>query len=88
VNSCVIDAAASRNRVRLKDGRFVGPPDNHDGGCFAGLEFEIVRVHPIRHDRAKEHGAFATPNGQPRQYQDAPASAGVKATPLRLDIVT
>jgi transposase InsO family protein len=43
----------------------------------------IVRVHPIRHDRAKEHGAFATPNGRPRHRQDAPAGVGVKATPLR-----
>jgi len=44
----------------------------------------IVRVHPIRHDRAKEHGAFATPNGRPRrQHHDAPAAAGVKAKPLR-----
>ena len=34
---------------------------------------QIVRVHPIRHDRAKEHGAFATPNGRPRHRQDAPA---------------
>jgi hypothetical protein len=25
----------------------------------------VVRVHPIRHDRAKEHGAFATPTGDP-----------------------
>ena len=44
---------------------------------------QIVRVHPIRHDRSKEHGAFATPNGRPRHRQDAPAGAGVKATPLR-----
>lgn len=44
----------------------------------------IVRVHPIRHDRAKEHGAFATPNGRPRKpRQDAPDGAGVKAKPLR-----
>jgi hypothetical protein len=46
------------------------------------IDGRIVRVHPIRHDRAKEHGAFATPNGRPRQPQDAPAGAGVKATPL------
>jgi transposase InsO family protein len=26
----------------------------------------IIRVHQIRHDRTKEHGAFATPNGRPR----------------------
>jgi hypothetical protein len=44
---------------------------------------QIVRVHPIRHDRAKEHGAFATPNGRPRHRQDALAGAGVKAKPLR-----
>ena len=44
---------------------------------------QIVRLHPIRHDRTKEHGAFATPNGRPRHRQDAPAGAGVKATPLR-----
>ena len=44
---------------------------------------QIVRVHPIRHDRSKEHGAFATPNGRPRHRQDAPAGPGVKATPLR-----
>jgi hypothetical protein len=47
------------------------------------IDGQIVRVHPIRHDRAKEHGAFATPNGRPRHRQDAPAGTGVKATPLR-----
>jgi hypothetical protein len=26
----------------------------------------IIRVHQIRHDRTKEHGAFATPKGRPR----------------------
>jgi transposase InsO family protein len=53
------------------------------GSVQLSCDGHIVRVHPIRHDRAKEHGAFATPNGRPRQYQDAPAGAGVKATPLR-----
>jgi len=44
----------------------------------------IVRTHAIRHDRAKEHGAFATPHGRPRKpRQDAPDGAAVKATPLR-----
>ncbi|HEV8063308.1 MAG TPA: hypothetical protein VGP46_00695 [Acidimicrobiales bacterium] len=27
----------------------------------------LLKVHPIRHDRSKEHGAFATPNGRPRE---------------------
>jgi hypothetical protein len=28
---------------------------------------KVIRVHVIRHDRSKEHGAFATPNGPPRK---------------------
>jgi transposase InsO family protein len=45
---------------------------------------EIVRTHAIRHDRAKEHGAYATPHGRPRKpRQDAPDRAGVKARPRR-----
>ncbi len=27
----------------------------------------VIRVHQIRHDRSKEHGAFATPKGRPRK---------------------
>jgi hypothetical protein len=53
------------------------------GSVQLSIDGHIVRVHPIRHDRAKEHGAFATPNGRPRPRQDAPAGVGVKATPLR-----
>jgi transposase InsO family protein len=43
------------------------------GSVQLSCDGQIVRVHPIRHDRAKEHGAFATPNGRPRHRQDAPA---------------
>ena len=44
----------------------------------------LVRTHAIRHDRAKEHGAYATPHGRPRKpRQDAPNGAAVKAMPLR-----
>jgi transposase InsO family protein len=32
---------------------------------------KILRVHAIRHDRSKEHGAFATPQGRPRKAQVA-----------------
>jgi len=53
------------------------------GSVQLACDGQIVRMHPIRHDRAKEHGAFATPNGRPRQPHDAPAGASVKATPLR-----
>jgi transposase InsO family protein len=31
----------------------------------------VVRVHQIRHDRSKEHGAFATPKGRPRIKRSA-----------------
>jgi transposase InsO family protein len=37
---------------------------------LAGVRYlagRVIKVHPIRHDRAKEHGAFATPNGRPRR---------------------
>jgi integrase-like protein len=54
------------------------------GSVQMTCEGTIVRTQPIRHDRAKEHGAFATPHGRPRKpRQDAPDRAGVKATPLR-----
>ena len=52
------------------------------GSVQLSCDGQIVRVHPIRHDRAKEHGAFATPNGRPAT-QDAPAGVSVKATPPR-----
>ena len=35
------------------------------------VDGKVVRVHPIRHDRTKEHGAFATPNGRPRKTNTA-----------------
>jgi hypothetical protein len=32
---------------------------------------KVIRVHAIRHDRSKEHGAFATPQGRPRKAKSA-----------------
>jgi hypothetical protein len=32
---------------------------------------KVIRVNAIRHDRSKEHGAFATPQGRPRKAQVA-----------------
>jgi hypothetical protein len=40
------------------------------------LDGAVIREHPIRHDRTKEHGAFATPAGRPRKKRPA-------AQPLR-----
>jgi hypothetical protein len=32
---------------------------------------KIIRVHPIRHDRSCELGAFASPHGRPRRKNSA-----------------
>ena len=32
---------------------------------------EILRTHPIRHDRSREHGAFANPGGRPHRINAA-----------------
>jgi transposase InsO family protein len=37
------------------------------GSVQLAVDGKVVRVHPARHDPAKEHGAFATPNGRPRK---------------------
>jgi hypothetical protein len=35
------------------------------------LDGKVLRVHPIRHDRTKEPGAYATPKGRPRKPKTA-----------------
>ena len=37
------------------------------GSVQLSADGNVLRVHPIRHDRTKEHGAYATPNGRPRK---------------------
>jgi transposase InsO family protein len=37
------------------------------GSVQVALDGKVIRSHPIRHDRGKEHGAFATPQGRPRK---------------------
>jgi hypothetical protein len=32
---------------------------------------ELIRVHPIRHDRTREHGALANPGGRPHRINAA-----------------
>jgi len=41
------------------------------GSVQLSADGKVIRVHPIRHDRAKEHGAYATPNGRPRKARPA-----------------
>jgi Integrase core domain len=35
------------------------------------VDGKLVRTHPVRHDRRKEHGAFANPGGRPRRINAA-----------------
>ena len=51
------------------------------GSVQLSIDGHIVRMHPIRHDRAKEHGAFATPNGRPRKPKPAPETDHVTDLP-------
>jgi transposase InsO family protein len=37
------------------------------GSVQISAEGKVIRVHAIRHDRSKEHGAYATPQGRPRK---------------------
>jgi transposase InsO family protein len=37
------------------------------GSVQLAVDGQVVRVHPVRHDPAKEHGAFANPKGRPRK---------------------
>jgi hypothetical protein len=41
------------------------------GSVQLSKDGQIIRVHPIRHDRSRELGAFATPNGRPRKTKTA-----------------
>ena len=41
------------------------------GSVQISAKGKVIRVHAIHHDRSKEHGAFATPQGRPRKAQVA-----------------
>jgi len=32
---------------------------------------ELIRTHPVRHDRTREHGALANPGGRPHRVNAA-----------------
>jgi hypothetical protein len=57
--------------------------DRHGLISLAGFRYRVPIVQPIRHDRAKEHGAFATPHGAAPAPPGCAGRGGVKATPLR-----
>jgi transposase InsO family protein len=41
------------------------------GSVQISAKGKVIRVHAIRHDRSKEHGAFAIPQGRPRKAKVA-----------------
>jgi transposase InsO family protein len=41
------------------------------GSVQLARDGKVIRVHPIRHDRARELGAFANPKGRPRRKNSA-----------------
>ena len=41
------------------------------GSVQLSKDGKVIRVHPIRHDRARELGAFANPRGRPRRKNSA-----------------
>jgi transposase InsO family protein len=41
------------------------------GSVQLAKDGKVIRIHPIRHDRAKELGAFANPKGRPRRKNSA-----------------
>jgi len=53
------------------------PPGFGEGAVFAVRSWrisvgkELIRTHPIRHDRTREHGALANPGGRPRRINAA-----------------
>ena len=51
------------------------------GSVQLSADGQVIRVHAARHDRAKEHGAFATPHGRPRRPKPAPEADHVADLP-------
>ena len=41
------------------------------GSVQLSKDGQVIRVHPIRHDRSRELGAFANPKGRPRRKNSA-----------------
>jgi CheY-like chemotaxis protein len=46
------------------------------GSVQLSKDGKVIRVHPIRHDRSRELGAFANPHGRPRRKNSAIGNVG------------
>jgi hypothetical protein len=52
------------------------------GSVQLSKDGQVIRVHPIRHDRSKELGAFANPKGRPRRKNSATGNVALRSCRL------
>jgi len=52
------------------------------GSVQLSKDGQVIRAHPIRHDRSKELGAFANPKGRPRRKNSATGNVAYLPEPL------
>jgi transposase InsO family protein len=52
------------------------------GSVQLSKDGKVIRVHPIRHDRSRELGAFANPKGRPRRKNSALGSTALRSCRL------
>ena len=53
-----------------------------DGTVEVSVGEELIRAHPIRHDRTREHGALANPGGRPNRINAASPNPRTRVTQL------
>jgi transposase InsO family protein len=56
------------------------------GSVQLSKDGKVIRVHPIRHDRSRELGAFANPKGRPRRKNSATGNVALRS--CRLGVLT
>jgi transposase InsO family protein len=49
------------------------------GSVQLSKDGQVIRIHPIRHDRSKELGAFANPKGRPRRKNSATGNVALRS---------
>jgi transposase InsO family protein len=52
------------------------------GSVQLSKDGKLIRVHPIRHDRSRELGAFANPKGRPRRKNSATGNVALRSCRL------
>jgi len=52
------------------------------GSVQLSRDGKVIRVHPIRHDRSRELGAFANPKGRPRRKNSATGNTALRSCRL------